>query len=186
MANYNFSQRIMVMIFIAVFSVMVLSGPNYFLKYASAEQTIPRYDGEIIFPVSNEVGINTNHAVSVIPTQNTTVSVRPTQNHTASFIRIQNTTTYDKTNSTEGFSNVICKSGYEYVQMTGQYTAGNVSYKVIFLQMVLLDNNGHPLAKGFGFVDDIDAYKTKTFNAITRYSSDFASCIIKIDGTIPK
>ncbi|HEV2193875.1 MAG TPA: hypothetical protein VGR54_09695 [Nitrosopumilaceae archaeon] len=135
------------------------------MKSASADHAVPRYDGEII-PASNEAGGNTNHTVSIMLTQNTTA--------------------YNKTNPVEGFSNIVCKSGYQYVKMTGQYTAGNISYKVIFLRMVLLDDNGHVIAKGFGFVDDIDAHKTKTFNAITRYPSTFSSCIIQIDGTISK
>jgi hypothetical protein len=191
----------MVMLFFVVFSISMLFVPNYFLKSASADQMVPRYEGEIIFPASNEAGANTNHTVFITPTQNTTayvntnhtVSITPTQNttylntnHTVSIIPPQNTTVYDKTNPVGGFSNIVCKSGYEYVQMTGQYTAGNISYKVIFLQMVLLDNNGNVVAKGFGFVDDIDANETKNFNAITRYPSTFSSCIIQIDGTIPK
>ena len=102
-------------------------------------------------------------------------------------ILAQNTTAYGKTNDPiEGFSNIVCKSGYEYVQMTGQYTAGSTSYKVIFLRMVLLDENGYVLAKGFGHVDNIDAHKTTDFNAIVRYPSTFSSCIIQIDSAIPK
>ena len=102
-------------------------------------------------------------------------------------ILTQNTTAYGKTTDPiEGFSNVVCKSGYEYVQMTGQYTAGSTSYKVIFLRMVLLDDNGYVLAKGFGLVDNVDAHKTTTFNAIVRYPSTFSSCIIQIDSAIPK
>ena len=165
MIHYNISKRFTVLLFFVIFSIATLFMTDYFLKSASAD-LVPRYEGEIVIPASNEASGNTNQTVYIMPAQNTT--------------------TYDKTNPMEGFSNIVCKSGYEYVQMTGQYTAGNISYKVIFLQMVLLDNNGNTIAKGFGFVDNIDAHKTKTFNAIARYPSTFSSCIVKIDGTIPK
>ena len=100
---------------------------------------------------------------------------------------VQNITVYGKTaDPIEGFSNIVCKSGYEYVQMTGQYTAGDISYKVIFLRAVLLDDKGYVLAKGSGIVDNVDAHKTTTFNAIVRYPSAFSSCIIQIDNAIPK
>jgi len=182
MIHYNFSQRFAIVLFF----ISMICTSSYFLQSASAYPIIPRYDGEIIFPPSNEAGGNTNYTAPVIQTQNmtthipikdTTVSVIPRLNTTVSVMLPQNITAYDKTNSTDGFSNIVCKSGYEYVQMTGQYTAGNISYKVIFLQMV---------AKGSGFVDNIDAHKTKSFNAIARYSSTFSSCIVQIDGTIPK
>ena len=201
MIHYNISKKFMVLLFFVVFSITMLFVPNYFLKSASADQMVPRYEGEIIFPASNEAGVNTNHTVFITPTQNNTayvntnhtVSIIPTQNptyvntnHTVSIMPPQNTTIYDKTNPVGGFSNIVCKSGYQYVQMMGQYTAGNISYKVIFLQMALLDNNGHIIAKGFGLVDDIDAHKTKTFNAITRYPSTFSSCTIQIDNAIQK
>ena len=204
MTHHNISKRFVMVLFFAVFFIAMLFAPNYFLKSASADQMVPRDEGEIIFPGSNDAGGNTNHTVPIIPIQNTTsvntihvntnhtVSIIPTQNtihvnanHTVSII-IQNTTVYDKTNPVGGFSNIVCKSGYQYVQMTGQYTAGDISYKVIFLQMELLDNNGNVIAKGSGFVNDIDAHTTKNFNAITRYPSTFSSCIIQIDGTIPK
>lgn len=161
----------------------MLFSPNYFLKYVSADLAVPRYDGEIIFPTLNNASMNTNHTVSIIQTQKITIHVNT--NHTVPIMSGPNIT-YSITNPAEGFSNILCKSGYQYVQMTGQYTAGNISYKVIFLRMLLLDNNGSVLAKGFGFIDDIDANKTKTFNAITRYPSTFSSCIIQIDNTIPK
>ena len=162
MIYYNTSKRFVVMLFV-MFTIATLFITHYFLKSASAD-LVPRYEGEIVIPASNEANVNTNQTVYIMPTQNTT---------------------YNKTIHMEGFSNIVCKSGYEYVQMTGQYTAGDISYKVVFLRMILLDNN-NVIAKGFGFVDDVDAHKTKTFNAITRYPSTFSSCIIQIDGTIPK
>jgi len=188
------------MLFFVILSITILFAPNHFLKSASADYTVPRYDGEIIFPSPNNIVVNTNHTVFIMPLQNTTyvntnqtVSTTPSRNttyvntnHTVSIVLPQNTTTFGKTNPGDGFSNIVCKSGYQYVQMTGQYTAGNISYKVIFLRMALLDSNGSVLAKGFGFIDNVDAHKTKTFNAITRYPSTFASCIIQIDSAIPK
>jgi hypothetical protein len=52
--------------------------------------------------------------------------------------------------------------------------------------MSLLDNTGHILATGNGLVSDIDAHKTKSFNAITRFNDNFASCTIQTDNIIPK
>ena len=198
MIYYNISKK-SVVIFFVILSITMLFAPNYFLKYSSADYAVPRYEGEIIFPASNNTVVNTNQTFSMILPQNTTHvntnytgSIAPSRNtayvntnRTVSIVLPQNTT-FDKINPAEGFSNITCKNGYQYVQMTGQYTAGNISYKVIFLQMALLDNNGSVIAKGFGFVDDIDANKTKTFNAITRYPSTFSSCTIQIDNAIPK
>src|SRR5690349_16234749 len=164
MTHYDISKKYR-LIFFAIFIITVLFTSNSFWKSASADNAVPRYDSEIIFPTSNDVAMNANHTISIMPAQNAT---------------------YNKADSSDGFSNIVCKSGYQYVQMTGQYTAGNISYKVIFLRMALLDSNGSVLAKGFGFIDNVDAHKTKTFNAITRYPSTFASCVIQIDGTIPK
>ena len=181
MICYNVSKKFM-MIFFVILSIVLLFTSNYFLKSASANMEVPRYEGEIIFPTINNTSMNTNHTISIMTPQkianvntNHTVSIMPTPN-----------ITYDITNPVEGFSNISCKSGYQYVQMTGQYTAGNISYKVIFLRILLLDNNGLVLAKGFGLVDDIDANQTKTFNAITRYPSTFSSCTVQIDNAIPK
>ena len=199
MMYYNISKK-STMLFFVILSITILFAPNNFLKSASSDYGVPRYDGEIIFPSQNNIVVNTNHTVSIIPLQNTTyvntnqtVSTTPSRNttyvntnHTVSIVLPQNTTTFGKTNPGDGFSNIVCKSGYEYVQMTGQYTAGNISYKVIFLRMALLDSNGSVIAKGFGLVDDIDANETKIFNAITRYPSTFSSCTIQIDNAIPK
>ena len=182
MMYYNISKK-STMLFFVILSITILFVPNHFLKSASADYTVPRYYGEIIFPFPNNTVVNTNQTVSIIPPQNAT---HVNTNHTISIVLPQNTTTFGKTNPGDGFSNIVCKSGYQYVQMTGQYTAGNISYKVIFLRMALLDSNGSVIAKGFGFVEDVDAYKTKTFNAITRYPSTFASCTIQIDNAIPK
>ncbi|HET6458249.1 MAG TPA: hypothetical protein VFG24_05175 [Nitrosopumilaceae archaeon] len=88
--------------------------------------------------------------------------------------------------SAEGFGNVGCSHGTGYALMTGQYTSGVISYKVIFLQMSLLDNAGHVLATGNGLVSDIDANTTKSFNAIARFNGNFTSCTIQTDNAIPK
>lgn len=178
---YCDTSKFMIVFFI-VFSIIMIFSSNYFLKSVSADLTVPRYDGEIIFPTQNNASVNTNETVSIMPQQKIT---NVNTNHTVSITPMPNIT-YNMTNPAEGFSNISCKSGYQYVQMTGQYTAGNVSYKVIFLRMLLLDNNGLVLAKGFGLVGDIDANQTKTFNAITRYPSTFSSCTIQIDNAIPK
>ena len=180
MIHYNISQKL-TMMFFAIFIINVLFTPNYFQQFASAYNEVTKYNDEIIFPESNNTIINTNHTIYIKSIQNIHVYT----NHTSFTLSTQNTT-YSETNPIQGFSNIVCKSGYQYVQMTGQYTAGDISYKVIFLRMILLDNNGNVIAKGFGFVDDIDAHKTKTFNAIARYPSTFSSCIIQIDSTIPK
>ena len=180
MTHYDISQKLVIMFFV-MFTINVLFTPNYFQQTASAYNEVPKYDGEIIFPESNNTVINTNHTIYMKPIQNINVNT----NHTSFTLSTQNTT-YNETNPIQGFSNIVCKSGYQYVQMTGQYTAGDISYKVIFLRMILLDNDGNAIAKGFGFIDDIDAHITKTFNAVTRYPSTFSSCIIQIDGTIPK
>jgi hypothetical protein len=199
MMYYNISKK-STMLFFVILSITILFVPNHFLKSASADYTVPRYYGEIIFPSPNNTVVNTNQTAFIIPPQNAThvntnqtIHITPPQNiayvntnRTVSIVLPQNTTTFGKTNPGDGFSNIVCKSGYQYVQMTGQYTAGNISYKVIFLRMALLDSNGSVIAKGFGFVEDVDAYKTKTFNAITRYPSTFSSCTIQIDNAIPK
>ena len=180
--HYNILKKFMMILFVILY-ISILFTPSYFLKLASADNAVPRYEGEIIFPTINNTLTNTNHTNSIILTQNTTLT---NTNHTNSIILPKNTTVLGKTNPGEGFSNIVCKSGYQYVQMMGQYTAGNISYKVIFLQMALLDSDGSIIAKGHGLVDEIDAHKTKTFTAITRYPSTFSSCTIQIDNVIPK
>ena len=127
-------------------------------------------------------------ALLLVPTFSRSVSSTSSQIGTTTAIQNTTLTAYNKTSSeaVEGFSNMTCKSGYQYVLMTGQYTAGNTSYKVIFLRMTLLDDNDHIIATGSGFVENVDAHKTKTFNAITRFDSIFSSCTIQIDSAIPK
>jgi hypothetical protein len=88
--------------------------------------------------------------------------------------------------SSGGFSNVECSQGSGYTLMTGQYTAGDVAEKVVFLKMSLLDSTGHVLAIGNGDVSDIAAHETKSFNAIARFNDNFASCTVQVDTTIPK
>jgi len=86
----------------------------------------------------------------------------------------------------EGFSNVECSQGSGFALMTGQYTSGAVPNKVVFLKMSLLDNTGHVLSTGNGDISDIDAHKTKSFNAIARFNDNFTSCTVQVDTTIPK
>src|SRR5256885_1039490 len=168
MTHYNFTKRFTTFIIILLI-ISMLFVPNSFSRLVLATSSTTG----IIIPLSYSETIlyskNTNQTITIMSTQNNTSTM------------YQNTT-----EPIEGFSNIVCKSGYEYVQMTGQYTAGSTSYKVIFLRMVLLDDNGYVLAKGFGLVDNVDAHKTATFNAIVRYPSTFSSCIIQIDSAIPK
>lgn len=70
--------------------------------------------------------------------------------------------------------------------LTGQYTNGDTPYRVIFLKMLVLDENGHTIATGNGNISDIGVHEIKTFNAITRFSGNFSSCTVQIDNSIPK
>jgi hypothetical protein len=91
------------------------------------------------------------------------------------------------TNSTiQSFSNFSCTKGIGNVMLTGQYTNGDTPYRVIFLKMLLFDENGHTIATGYGNIPDIGAHEIKTFNAITRFSGNFSSCTVQIDNAIPK
>jgi hypothetical protein len=168
MMNYNTSKRFKVLFFIAFLITMLLI-PNSFSRSVSS---VPFTNGIIIphsYSETTRNGGNTDQSVNMMPTQNIT------------------STAYNKaTVPVQGFSNIVCSNGYGYVLMTGQYTAGNTSYKVIFLRMTLLDNNGHVLATGTGHVENVNAHNTTTFNAITRYPSAFSSCTIQIDSAIPK
>ena len=90
-------------------------------------------------------------------------------------------------NSTiQSFSNFTCIKGIGNVMITGQYTNGDVPYRVIFLKMLVLDENGHTIATGNGNIPDIGIHEKKTFNAITRFSGNFSSCTVQIDNAIPK
>ncbi len=91
-----------------------------------------------------------------------------------------------KKDLTQGFSNVHCSRGTEYAFMTGQYTSGNDSYKVIFIKMTLLDSTGHILVTGNGAISDVGAHTTTNFDAIARYSSSFTSCQVQVDSSIKK
>ena len=166
MIHCNALKRFMILFFIVLY-ITVLFVPSYFSKSVSAT-----FETVTINPILYSGTMwdyeNTIQSITIASTQNTTTAYQKT------------------TDPIEGFSNIICKSGYGYVQMTGQYTAGNTSYKVIFLRMVLLDDKGYIIAKGFGLVDNVDAHKTTAFNAIVRYPSTFSSCIIQIDSAIPK
>ena len=90
------------------------------------------------------------------------------------------------TSPIQNFSNFTCNEGIGNVLLTGQYTNGDIPYKVIFLKMLVLDKNGHALATGHGNISNIAAHEIKSFNAIDRFSGDFSSCIIQIDSAIPK
>ncbi|HYL67489.1 MAG TPA: hypothetical protein VEU72_10125 [Nitrosopumilaceae archaeon] len=91
-----------------------------------------------------------------------------------------------KTGTSQGFSNISCSKGTEYAFMTGQYYSGSVSYKAIFVKMILLDSTGHILATGNGVISDVNAQTTTSFDAIARYDGSFASCQAQIDSSIKK
>jgi hypothetical protein len=88
--------------------------------------------------------------------------------------------------SSYSFSNVTCSEGIGNVLLTGQFNNNDTFYKVIFLKMLILDRNGHVLSMGNGYISDAKPHEIKNFNAITRFSSDFSSCLIQIDNVIPK
>lgn len=93
----------------------------------------------------------------------------------------------ESTNSAiQSFSNFTCTKGIGSVVLTGQYTNGDIPYKVIFLKMLLLDENGHTVATGNGNISAIGAHEIKAFNAIARFNGNFSSCTVQIDNAIPK
>lgn len=97
-------------------------------------------------------------------------------------VRADSTTT----SPIQSFSNFTCAKGIGNVLLTGQYTNGDTPYKVIFLKMLVLDENGHTIATGHGNISDIAAHEIKSLNAIARFSGDFSSCTVQIDSAIPK
>jgi hypothetical protein len=147
-----------------------LSEFAFSLRHVSSSQS----SGPGLFGVGTVVTGSTNSSLA-----------RPLDNGITNDV---NATTYYKTiaDPAEGFSNVECSRGSGYALMTGQYTSDAVPDKVVFLKMFLLDNTGHVMATGNGLVSDIDAHKTKSFNAIARFNEDFASCTIQTDNIIPK
>ncbi|CUR52279.1 exported protein of unknown function [Nitrosotalea devaniterrae] len=86
----------------------------------------------------------------------------------------------------QSFSNFTCTAGIGNVLLTGQFTNGDTPYRVIFLKMLVLDQNGHTIATGSGNISNIKAHDTVAFNAITRFSGNFSSCTVQIDNAIPK
>jgi hypothetical protein len=86
----------------------------------------------------------------------------------------------------EGFSNTQCNQGAKHVEMIGKYTNGNIAYQIVALRTVLLDTEGEILATGSGTISNIGPHETKYFNVIVRHDSDYASCHIQVESTIPK
>lgn len=85
------------------------------------------------------------------------------------------------------FSNIVCTQEYSYVQMTGKYTNGDVPYQVIFLKMMLFDDDKNALATGSSIISDVDAHVTKYFDVVTRFTNmNYTSCEVQIDSAIPK
>lgn len=87
---------------------------------------------------------------------------------------------------TTRFSNFTYTVGISSIFLMGQFSNGDIPYKVIFLKMSVLDKNGHALATGYGNISDIKPHEIKAFSAITRFSGNFSSCIIQVDSAIPK
>ena len=92
----------------------------------------------------------------------------------------------ETTTPTQSFSNFTCTAGIGNVLLTGQFTNGDTPYKVIFLKMLVLDQNGHTISTGNGNISNIKAHDTVTFSAIARFSGNFSSCTVQIDSAIPK
>lgn len=92
----------------------------------------------------------------------------------------------DPQNYSQGFSGIVCTQGYNYVQMTGRYTNGDIPYLAIFLRLSLTDNVGDVVATGSGIISHINAHQTKFFDAIAIYSGNFTTCDIQIDSAIPE
>jgi hypothetical protein len=193
MTYYKVSKRLYILFF-AVLFVALLLVPISLSRSASSVLSPTR----TINPLSSEPEATSDNIITAkqgqpLPLIMTEINLNnraENYNDTSYVTGIQNTTlsTYYKTidEPVVGFSNMTCYSGFDYVEMTGQYTAGNTSYKVIFLRMALLDDIGNVIAIGTGHVYGVDAHKTTTFNAITRYDSTFSSCTIQIDSAIPK
>ncbi|WP_166286217.1 hypothetical protein, partial [Candidatus Nitrosotalea sp. FS] len=85
-----------------------------------------------------------------------------------------------------GFSNIECSKGPGYTLMTGTYTNNGKSDEIDFLQMSLLDKEGHVIATGNGMIPHANAHEPTFFSAITRTDKDFASCTVQIDNSISK
>jgi hypothetical protein len=85
-----------------------------------------------------------------------------------------------------GFSNIECSKGPGYTLMTGTYTNNGGSDEIDFLQMSLLDKEGHIIATGNGMISHANAHEPTFFSAITRTDKDFASCTVQIDNSISK
>ncbi|HEU5488694.1 MAG TPA: hypothetical protein VFV16_07720, partial [Candidatus Nitrosotalea sp.] len=85
-----------------------------------------------------------------------------------------------------GFNNIECSKGPGYTLMTGTYTNNGKSDEIDFLQMSLLDKEGHVIATGNGMISHANANEPTFFSAITRTDKDFASCTVQIDTSIPK
>lgn len=87
------------------------------------------------------------------------------------------------------FTNIVCTPGYSFVEMTGKYTNGDIPYSLIFLRMILLDQNGNSISTGSDTISDIDANVSRYFQITARYpatSQNYTSCEVQIDSAIPK
>lgn len=88
--------------------------------------------------------------------------------------------------SSPGFSNIECTRGPDYTVMTGLYTGTGGTYEIVFLQMKLLDKEGHVVGTGNGLIQHATAGTPTFFSAIARTDHDFASCTVQVDNLISR
>ncbi|HJT10815.1 MAG TPA: hypothetical protein VJ771_08535, partial [Candidatus Nitrosotalea sp.] len=83
-----------------------------------------------------------------------------------------------------GFSNIVCSKGNGYDLMTGMYTSPDISYKVIFVKMTLLDKTGHVVGTGYGFIPHATVNTPVFFSVVSDTNQNFDSCTAQIDTSI--
>src|SRR5690348_875250 len=101
MMHYNFTKRFSTFIIILLI-ISMLFVPNSFSR--------------LVLAISSTTGKITplSYSGTILNSKNTsqTIAIMPTENNTSTMYQ-------NSTEPIEGFSNIVCKSGYEYVQMTG-------------------------------------------------------------------
>ena len=129
--------------------------------------------------VSAVSGIQTANAISAVSDTSTTTSTQTQSSETLA-------STDDTAQYVQGFSHIQCSKESGYVLMTGQFTSTDTSYKVIFVQMNLLDSTGNVVATGNGVITDVGIHEIRSFDALARTNSDFATCTVQVDSLIPQ
>lgn len=82
------------------------------------------------------------------------------------------------------FSNTTClRDGTisKMVTMAGKYTNGDVAYRQVELDLILLDKNNDVIEVGSGVIWDVEAHQTKYFDADAFTSLEYTTCEIQID-----